>query len=430
MSRRLCFLSIIFFLLPTLVCQASDQTSPQATFQSYISFLKSRPVWSEANYNKILNFKTDCAVKKSKEETPLESRQFAYQAELSFAPIININGLQTNLTGGQIKIDSIAKSKSAASLFISIYDQNNKITHAGLVFLRLENKQWKIIAITTVLSGSKPKNKQGYLPKTPVDFGDKDGLSEATELLFGTDPKKPDTDGDGKSDYDEIINGTDPVQNISCSYIGKQVSSNYKKNQSLESVKTLRAFFNSASDGRQSNQSLARYYTARLITSLKEQKKENSMATLFGDEFARQVNMQIAISALIDQVKEHDKTSVIYYSQIKNKIKGKSLILLKKETGQWKIDALLTLDYGCVAKVTDPNFKGHVALCRGKDNDYLSQASSFSQGFMMIDSDGDQLNDYAEKAFGTDPYRVDTDKDGHSDYEEILAGYDPLITNQ
>lgn len=43
------------------------------------------------------------------------------------------------------------------------------------------------------------------------DF-DQDGLSNAEELIWGTDPYNPDTDGDGYSDYAEIKSGYDPLK--------------------------------------------------------------------------------------------------------------------------------------------------------------------------------------------------------------------------
>jgi hypothetical protein len=43
------------------------------------------------------------------------------------------------------------------------------------------------------------------------DF-DQDGLSNAEEHIWGTDPYNPDTDGDGYSDYAEIKSGYDPLK--------------------------------------------------------------------------------------------------------------------------------------------------------------------------------------------------------------------------
>lgn len=40
---------------------------------------------------------------------------------------------------------------------------------------------------------------------------DGDGLTDAEEEWYGTDPNNPDTDGDGYSDYKEIMEGTDPL---------------------------------------------------------------------------------------------------------------------------------------------------------------------------------------------------------------------------
>ncbi len=48
---------------------------------------------------------------------------------------------------------------------------------------------------------------------TPTTLdSDNDGLSDAEENLYGTDPKNPDTDGDGYSDGVEIESGYDPLK--------------------------------------------------------------------------------------------------------------------------------------------------------------------------------------------------------------------------
>jgi len=63
-----------------------------------------------------------------------------------------------------------------------------------------------------VNSGSNPLNSCD-----PVNLGlgtddcDLDGLTNDEELLAGTDPNNPDTDGDGDNDGDELDNGTSPV---------------------------------------------------------------------------------------------------------------------------------------------------------------------------------------------------------------------------
>ncbi len=59
-----------------------------------------------------------------------------------------------------------------------------------------------------------PRNAEDILCTfTVVDTDlDDDGLTDAQELLFGTDPTNPDTDGDGVSDSQELfIDNTDPA---------------------------------------------------------------------------------------------------------------------------------------------------------------------------------------------------------------------------
>lgn len=48
------------------------------------------------------------------------------------------------------------------------------------------------------------------IPSAEID-SDQDGLSDAIETLYKTDPNNPDSDGDGYKDGDEIANGYDPL---------------------------------------------------------------------------------------------------------------------------------------------------------------------------------------------------------------------------
>lgn len=64
-------------------------------------------------------------------------------------------------------------------------------------------------------TGSPQTGISGVADPTP-DFTqgpdqDHDGLSDASEAVYGTDPEKSDTDGDGYSDGDEVLKyGSDP----------------------------------------------------------------------------------------------------------------------------------------------------------------------------------------------------------------------------
>lgn len=51
-------------------------------------------------------------------------------------------------------------------------------------------------------------------PAVPYRFDadtDSDGLADAKEFIYGTDPRRTDTDGDGHTDASEVLNGYDPL---------------------------------------------------------------------------------------------------------------------------------------------------------------------------------------------------------------------------
>lgn len=54
-------------------------------------------------------------------------------------------------------------------------------------------------------------NNNSDLSYSFTDDGDNDGLSDAKEIIYGGDPKNPDTDNDSYQDGDEVKNGYDPT---------------------------------------------------------------------------------------------------------------------------------------------------------------------------------------------------------------------------
>ncbi len=56
----------------------------------------------------------------------------------------------------------------------------------------------------------------------------------------------------------------------------------------------------------------------------------------------------------------------------------------------------------------------------------LPHIASGQDQLLQIDSDGDELWDYEESKYGTDPLNPDTDGDGFRDKLELITGYNPL----
>ena len=62
-------------------------------------------------------------------------------------------------------------------------------------------------------------------------------------------------------------------------------------------------------------------------------------------------------------------------------------------------------------------------------NSVLSSATNTTSDFVNIDSDNDNLEDWKEGLYGTNPDLADTDNDGARDLEEINLNRDPLKAN-
>ena len=89
------------------------------------------------------------------------------------------------------------------------YDAGITWNMAGIAF----TSAWETV-YAVIDSGNAEADDSRALPilvATALDT-DGDGLLDAEEEMFGTDPENPDTDGDGRSDYDEVyIDFTDPL---------------------------------------------------------------------------------------------------------------------------------------------------------------------------------------------------------------------------
>jgi hypothetical protein len=73
-------------------------------------------------------------------------------------------------------------------------------------------------------------------------------------------------------------------------------------------------------------------------------------------------------------------------------------------------------------------FKENLYTSKNKSIVGLS-ASSTLEAFKQQDTDGDNLPDWQETLYGTDPKKADTDGDGTNDEDEMKANRDPLKAN-
>ncbi|MDD5555919.1 MAG: MBL fold metallo-hydrolase [bacterium] len=71
----------------------------------------------------------------------------------------------------------------------------------------------------TVEGTSMPPIRLALDQLSPDQDTDGDGLTNAQEFLYGTDPLDPDTDGDGVSDYVEVMSGSDPLDPASVPHV-------------------------------------------------------------------------------------------------------------------------------------------------------------------------------------------------------------------
>ena len=97
----------------------------------------------------------------------------------------------------------------------------DKLKKIIIVFILIIIGFFAVYGAVNILSGfnsksgltifSKTKNNDSNLSYSFTDDDDNDGLSNAKEIIYGSDSGNPDTDKDSYSDGEEVQNGYDPT---------------------------------------------------------------------------------------------------------------------------------------------------------------------------------------------------------------------------
>lgn len=278
---------------------------------------------------------------------------------------VNLNGatfsFQPSFQPPSLAIGTFSTNASGTSATISV---TTGATASGRFALVATNAAGPSTAVTI------PGNRFSVASSaaTGVD-SDGDGLSDAQEILLGTDPFDPDSDRDGFSDGVEVASGSDPLNPL-CTPLNCRVSG--------EADSVTLSLVNLVGTVAAPHESSALFSLVNTVGTLSVPLEADSY-------FVSVLNRGGASGSLLEA------DSVVF--SVVNTAKGVQ---------------------------TSPNQVILPSLTR-KTRQLRPEHS--------VDTDGDGLTDEEEIIVGTDPLNPDTDGDGFPDGLELALGSNPLDPN-
>jgi hypothetical protein len=246
---------------------------------------------------------------------------------------------------------------------------------------------------------------------------DGDGLTDAQEILIGTDPFNPDTDGDGFSDGVEVASGSDPLD-PNCTPL------NCRRSGEVDSVAF--SVVNTAVPISAPNEADSISFSILNIAVPVSAPHEadsvsfsilNTAALASAPHEADSVSFSILnTAALVSSPHEADSISFSILNT-----SGPGPLNLEADSILFSVNntavAIAAQSTSTLAS-TSGNQPGATPGGNGPNNPASPSP--------WIDNDGDGLSDEQERVLGTDPMNPDTDGDGYPDGLEVALGSDPL----